>query len=106
MKFKKFIFKKKKMPFNFFLYKNILMNENSSTYDLYNYHSLNRKDLMQLSKISPTDEKFNNLKGLTTNREYSQNLINIDIEGFKNILKFRKFSKKIWNSAQQNRLYK
>ena len=48
-----------------------------STID-YNYPSLNRKDLYDLSNINDKNHQF---KKLNTNREWSLNLYNLDIEG-------------------------
>ena len=48
-----------------------------STID-YNYPSLNRKDLYDLSNINDIKHKF---KKLNTNRDWSLNLYNLDIEG-------------------------
>ena len=48
-----------------------------STID-YNYPSLNRKDLSDLSNINDKSRQF---KKLNTNREWSLNLYNLDIEG-------------------------
>ena len=44
----------------------------------YNYPSLNRKDLSDLSKINDKNHHF---KKLNTNRDWSLNLYNLDIEG-------------------------
>lgn len=47
----------------------------------FNYPSLNRKDLMSLKTISERDEKIRKFKGgLNTNRNYSYNLFNVDLE--------------------------
>ena len=48
-----------------------------STID-YNYPSLNRKDLSDLSNINDKNHQF---KKLNTNRDWSLNLYNLDIEG-------------------------
>lgn len=48
-----------------------------STID-YNYPSLNRKDLYDLSNINDKSHQF---KKLNTNRDWSLNLYNLDIEG-------------------------
>ena len=50
---------------------------NYSTID-FNYPSLNRKDLIDISKINENSKLF---KKLTTNRDWSLNLYNLDIEG-------------------------
>lgn len=47
----------------------------------YNYPSLNRKDLMYLSSITNEDAPFKRFKQLDTNRNWSINLFNLDIEG-------------------------
>ena len=48
----------------------------------YNYQSLNRKDLMNLSKITSRDENIRNIKNrINTNREFSNNLNTADIYG-------------------------
>ena len=53
-----------------------------SALDHYNYPPLNRKDLMNLSKITERDEKIHNIKNrITTKRDYSQNLMTSDICG-------------------------
>ncbi len=49
--------------------------------DPYNFRSLNRRDCMFLSTVSPHDETKKNLKGITTNRNISTNLTNMDIPG-------------------------
>ena len=49
--------------------------------DPYNYKSLNRKDGMFLSTISNKDEITRSLKGITTKRDISTNLTNLDIPG-------------------------
>jgi len=50
--------------------------------DPYDYPSLQRKDLMSLSKISNNDEKIRKFKcGINTDRDYSYNLFNMDIIG-------------------------
>jgi len=57
----------------------------SNTNPDYNWPSLNRKDLMSLSTINKTDAKFREFKKLDTNRDWSTNLCNFDIES-KNII--------------------
>ena len=60
--------------------KNNLVNNKKnflSTID-YNYPSLNRKDLSDLSNINDKNHQF---KKLNTNRDWSLNLYNLDIEG-------------------------
>ena len=52
-------------------------NKYKSTID-YVYPSLNRKDLSDLSNIN---DKTRNFKKLNTNRDWSLNLYNLDIEG-------------------------
>lgn len=50
--------------------------------DHYDYPSLNRKDLMNLSKITSRDENQKNIKNrITTKRDYSNNLYTGDITG-------------------------
>ena len=49
--------------------------------DPYNYKSLNRKDGMFLSTISAKDEITRNIKGISTKRDISTNLTNLDIPG-------------------------
>lgn len=46
----------------------------------YKYPTLNRKDLMSLSTISPQDAITHKLKQLDTRRDWSLNLYNLDIE--------------------------
>jgi hypothetical protein len=54
----------------------------SVTEDPFNYRSLNRSDLMLLSTIKDSDNKFRKFKGgLMTKRDYSYNLHNQDIFG-------------------------
>ena len=53
------------------------IDKNSSSID-FNYPSLNRKDLLDLSKINIKSCQF---KKLNTNRDWSLNLYNLDIEG-------------------------
>ena len=56
--------------------------------DPYNYPSLNRKDLMNLSKITARDENIKNIKNrINTKRQISQNLLTTDIEGFIYLIK-------------------
>jgi hypothetical protein len=56
--------------------------------DHYNYPSMNRRDLMSLSKISSSDEKLRNVKNrINTNRDYSQNLMTADISGITHLIK-------------------
>ena len=53
----------------------------SVTEDHFNYPTLNRKDTMSLQTISERDEKIRKFKGgLNTNRNYSYNLFNVDLE--------------------------
>ena len=54
--------------------------------DPYDYPTLQRADLMSLSKISSFDERCRKIKGgLETNRDYSYNLFNMDIVGIKKL---------------------
>jgi hypothetical protein len=54
----------------------------ATTADPFDYHKLNRKDLMSLSKISNEDERIRKFKGgLNSERDYSYNLFNMDIIG-------------------------
>lgn len=46
----------------------------------YNWPTLNRKDLMSLSTINPTDAKLRQFKKIDTNRDWSTNLCGFDIE--------------------------
>jgi len=57
------------------------MTTDSASLDPYNYIPLNRKDCMVLSTISAKDEIAKNIKGLTTKRNISTNLTNLDIPG-------------------------
>lgn len=52
-----------------------------STNPDFNYRSLNRKDLMSLSTISNNDMKLRKFKAIDTQRDWSTNLYNLDIEG-------------------------
>lgn len=54
---------------------------NEPTDNPYNYRSLNRKDLMSLSTINNNDAPLKKFKQINTNRDYSTNLFNMDIEG-------------------------
>ena len=54
------------------------VNNNNNTSIDFNYPSLNRKDLMDLSQINTKSCQF---KKLNTNRDWSLNLYNLDIEG-------------------------
>lgn len=47
----------------------------------YNYRSLNRQDLMSLSKINNNDNTIKKFKQLDTNRDWSLNMYNLDIPG-------------------------
>jgi len=48
----------------------------------FNYPSLNRKDLMNLSKITSRDENIRKIKNrINTKREYSNNLETSDLSG-------------------------
>ena len=47
----------------------------------YNYPSLNRKDTMYLSTMTQKDFPMRKFKQLETNRNWSINLYNLDIEG-------------------------
>ena len=60
----------------------------------YNYPSLNRKDTMYLSTITPKDFPMRKFKQLETNRNWSINLYNLDIEG-SSPRKFGAFHQKI-----------
>jgi hypothetical protein len=53
----------------------------SASHDPYNYVPLNKKDCMFLSTISHKDELTRNLKGISTKRNISTNLSNLDIPG-------------------------
>ncbi len=57
------------------------MATDSEYLDPFNYKPLNRKDCMYLSAVSPHDEITKNLRGLTTDRQLSNNLTNLDISG-------------------------
>jgi hypothetical protein len=57
------------------------MATDSATLDPFNYVALNKRDCMFLSTISNKDEITRNLKGITTNRNISTNLTNLDIAG-------------------------
>ena len=63
--------------------KNLKINKSCS--DLFHkdfeYPSLNRKDLMSLSTINNNDFPIRKFKQMTTNRDWSLNLYNLDIEG-------------------------
>jgi hypothetical protein len=47
----------------------------------FNFRSLNRKDLMNLSVINNEDQKLRKFKQVDTKRDWSSNLYNLDIEG-------------------------
>lgn len=47
----------------------------------FNYRSLNRKDLMGLSTINKEDTNIRKFKAMDSNRDWSMNLYNMDIEG-------------------------
>ena len=72
---------------------NTLSLENSSNID-FNYPSLNRKDLMYLSTVNNNDFPKRKFKQLHTNRNWSINLYNLDIEG-SSPRKFGAFNQKI-----------
>jgi len=72
---------------------NTLSLENSSNID-FNYPSLNRKDLMYLSTVNNNDFPTRKFKQLHTNRNWSINLYNLDIEG-SSPRKFGAFNQKI-----------
>ena len=60
----------------------------------YNYPSLNRKDTMYLSTMTQKDFPMRKFKQLETNRNWSINLYNLDIEG-SSPRKFGAFHQKI-----------
>ncbi len=65
----------------------------ATTEDPFNWRSLNRKDLMSLSKIKNPDSKIQKFKGgLNSERDYSYNLFNMDIIGSFKSLNFYKGS--------------
>jgi len=72
---------------------NTLSLQNSTNID-FNYPSLNRKDLMYLSTLTNNDFKMRKFKQLHTNRNWSINLYNLDIEG-SSPRKFGVFNQKI-----------
>lgn len=72
---------------------NTLSLQNSTNID-FNYPSLNRKDLMYLSTLTNNDFKMHKFKQLHTNRNWSINLYNLDIEG-SSPRKFGAFNQKI-----------
>ena len=72
---------------------NTLSLENSTNTD-FNYPSLNRKDLMYLSTVNNNDFPIRKFKQLHTNRNWSINLYNLDIEG-SSPRKFGAFNQKI-----------
>jgi len=72
---------------------NTLSLQNSTNID-FNYPSLNRKDLMYLSTLTNNDFKMRKFKQLHTNRNWSINLYNLDIEG-SSPRKFGAFNQKI-----------
>ena len=72
---------------------NTLSLKNSTNID-YNYPSLNRKDLMYLSTVTNNDFPIRKFKQLHTNRNWSINLYNLDIEG-SSPRKFGAFNQKI-----------
>ncbi len=59
---------------------NIVTTQNTTNSD-FNYRSLNRKDLMFLSTVNNNDHPLRKFKQLHTNRNWSLNLYNLDIEG-------------------------
>ena len=66
----------------------------TSTNKDFNYPSLNRKDLMYLSTLNNNDFPIRKFKQLHTNRNWSINLYNMDIEG-SSPRKFGAFNQKI-----------
>ena len=76
--------------------KNLKVNKSCS--DLFHkdfeYPFLNRKDLMSLSTINSNDFRIKKFKQMVTNRDWSLNLYNLDIEG-SSPRKFGLFSNKI-----------
>ena len=46
----------------------------------FNHPSLNKKDTMYLNDINDADEKIRKFKSINTNRDFSYNLFNLDIE--------------------------
>ena len=72
---------------------NIIKAQNSTSTD-FNYPSLNRKDLMYLSTVNNNDFPLRKFKQLHTNRNWSLNLYNLDIEG-SSPRKFGAFNQKI-----------
>ena len=46
----------------------------------FNHPSLNKKDTMYLNVINDADEKIRKFKSINTNRDFSYNLFNLDIE--------------------------
>ena len=70
-----------------------LLTQNSINRD-FNYPSLNRKDLMYLSTVTNNDFPLRKFKQLHTNRNWSINLYNLDIEG-SSPRKFGAFNQKI-----------
>ena len=72
---------------------NTLSLETSTNVD-FNYPSLNRKDLMYLSTVTDKDFPIRKFKQLHTNRNWSINLYNLDIEG-SSPRKFGAFNQKI-----------
>ena len=69
------------------------VNKNSTNID-FNYPSLNRKDSMYLSTLTNKDFPLKKFKQLHTNRDWSINLYNLDIEG-SSPRKFDTFNQKI-----------
>lgn len=82
---------------------------NKSCNDLLNknfeYPSLNRKDLMSLSIINNNDFPIRKFKQMSTNRDWSLNLYNLDIEG-SSPRKFGLFSNKIDFTNKNNDIEK
>jgi hypothetical protein len=73
--------------------KSDILNINSTNID-FNYPSLNRKDLMYLSTVNNNDFPLRKFKQLHTNRNWSINLYNLDIEG-SSPRKFGAFNQKV-----------
>ena len=78
---------------------------NKSCNDLFHkdfdYPSLNRKDLMSLSTINKNDFPIRKFKQIVTNRDWSLNLYNLDIEG-SSPRKFGIFSNKMDYTNKNN----
>ena len=75
------------------IYKQVKAMQYSTNID-FNYPSLNRKDLMSYSVITNKDAPLRKFKQLHTNRKWSVNLYNLDIEG-SSPRKFGAFNQKI-----------